>query len=85
MDKNIIIVKLTLWLKFPHPSPYLLHPLYLACNHINRMDLINIMFKFFIFFIAKKLPKNEGPAQAAGQGRRLAETEQNRPTNNCCK
>lgn len=48
---------------------------------------INWNFKINAYqhFIAKKLPKSEGPAAQAGQGRRLAETEQNRPTNGCCK
>ncbi|KAJ8681296.1 hypothetical protein QAD02_017083 [Eretmocerus hayati] len=38
--------------------------------------------------IAKKLPKNEqaGPTGASGQGRRLTETEGQKPTSgNCCK
>lgn len=41
---------------------------------------------FSYFFSAKKLPKNEGTGtQGSGQGRRLAENEQSRQSNNCCK
>lgn len=56
---------------------------------INAKWQSMLMVRCAFEFVAKKLPKNEGAGtQGNGQGRRLADSEQNRQSTtsiNCCK